>query len=177
MSVIARVVRRLVPFGPGEPAVRNWPIGIWTVNMQAVGDGTGGTRTAGVVFTLASSPRIDGLVYNLEQLSLADADNVTKVASVFSVNLGILPSGDTVEFAISLVATTGADASAGVSNLAGLPLLLGHQLVLGVDAELVVQATNVVGEGLRVKAQGYVWDTRALSAPGGPRRPPDALFG
>ena len=177
MSTISRRVRRLVPFGPGEPTVRNWPIGIWTINMQDVGDGTGGTRTAGVTFTLASAPRLDALMYNLEQLFVADDDNVTKVANVRSVNLGILPEGDTIEFALTLAATTGVDAAAGLTNYSSLPLLLGAQLVSGVDAELTVTATNVTGEGLRVKALGYVWDSRALSAPGGPRRPPGSVFG
>ena len=145
--------------------------------MQDVGDGTGGTRTAGVVFTLASSPRLDSLMYNLEQLFIADDDNVTKVLNVRSVNLGVLPEGDTVEFAYTVAATTGPDATGGLTNPSAYPMLLGSQLVSGVDAELTVTGTNVTGEGLRVKALGYIWDSRALSAPGGPQRPPGSVFG
>lgn len=183
MSVTLLVPIQHRPFrGYDDPGLPN---GIWIIQSSVLGDASGNNLGMDIVFKDGSrSVPESSLLYNLEQLMVQNSDST-------SINVGFNPANwdtitpgatgataDVTSFLLqSLSAVNGASfrGDNGVMRQNN-PLFLGQPRKNTVNTIIRFQTTNGTFS-LSIKAEGYYWGPEAVTAPGGPRRPVDSLYG
>jgi len=143
------------------------------------GDGSGGSLTASIVFSEASSPALDSRIYSLEQLSGVDSRNAAVGARISTDNLGLDGQAALINnFRLLLNGVGGPEVSPPDSNFLNFrPLYLGSMRVVGVQSRILWgQGNPGTSEDLRFEAQGYYWGPRSVLVDGGPQRPPTGLY-
>lgn len=150
------------------------PAGHWQANLTIVGDDTLGFIGFHLVFSQAGAPLTERL-FNLELFRVRISNNGAFDGILQFINLGFQPT-----LVVPLVLRA-SDTGIGVASLSpeemGFPIWLGPAQIRTGVTELEALIPNADGETFRVGAQGYFWDADAILAPGGPRRPLDALYG
>ena len=158
------------------------PVGAWICYAVTLGDATGGNNVIDVMFKREDEP-VSGRFYNLEQVNVFTAGILVPAVEVvvLSVNgferLGSYSIGQRVlGFTIDNTGhLTGASLQFGLKPM---PYFLG-QAGSTASVESVIQfiTNNTENIAFSVTAQGYIWDSRSVQAPGGLRRPLDSLYG
>jgi len=160
--------RRAYP-GYDEP---NLPLWSWAQEVSVIGDASGGTRTASIIFAPTTGPKVS-LLWSLEQISVFDTDNNSK-------NLDLMFEGFDQVLGTALYRLNVGDgvlfASIPLQNYPQFPLWLGGHRQEGSPAQINLVAANINGTVLAFGAQGYVWGSRSASIPGGPQRPSRGLY-
>jgi len=180
MTITVEVpIRFLYYRGNDDPSL---PVGIWHMSATLVGDASGGFMAVRAQFK-EEGQAVPGDFWNLEQVSALVSDVTTRDAFLRTVGLAPtpgLPAFDR-QWAVEFVTLGGSIGNAALGGAAFqlLPLFLG-----AVRGSASSSATVDIGHGnvtasdsLSVSMMGYRWDARSILAPGGPRRPPNGLFG
>lgn len=185
MTVIARVGWQAAPWrGYDDPSL---PEGIWFASPVVIGDASGGTSSAQVLFGDEGDP-LSGDIFTVETIEAFISDptgflgfwNIIGMAPAFQSSfidrLGFLQfgSGGAV-FGQSLIH----GGRGGGSTMPLLPLVLGTRRGTADSlAAFSVGTDNIgVGDSLAVACMGYRWGPRSILAPGGPQRPARSIFG
>jgi len=176
VSVLGEGTIRARPYAGFEAP--GLPTGVWAALVTVTGDATGGVRTALINFSIQGTIG-GGNLFSLEQLSIADGANVSKLVQCEFVNMdGLAPTGAPFRNEFLYQLTLGPAASRAVrspSQVSPLPIFAGIPRK-GFSGSFSTVAVNVDAEVLQVEAQGYVWAPRSLNTDGGLRRPPSGLF-
>ena len=176
MSVIAdgAIVPRMWR-GYDDPGL---PVGAYIGNFVTVGDDTGGTNIVAFHFKFESAPA-DGRFFNIEQLSVFLANGIA-ITNGFLRVLAFEALGPFIigERQYRFQLASGLPASLIGFDYPSMPLFLGQSSRL-VTADSVVQVGTFNQDLTAWSAtiQGYIWEPRSILAPGGLRRPADALYG
>jgi len=176
VSVTTNTRIRFLPFrSPPDPS---FPSGIWTGQMFAAGDATGGQIFMQLDINLLTEP-FSAMMFTLEQLLVNDSNSNRSYlfeATGFEEHDPVGNRNVILEFRTEL----------GPLNETGLrqdqmlnkPLFLGRaDRRSGQDTRIRLITDNANGIGYHVELFGYYWLPGAMKAPGGPQRPPGALFG
>ncbi len=164
------------------------PDGIWWARAALQGDATGGSQILSVEFKPATSgSEAVNRLFSLEQYMI----HIQGTAQVIQMEfgnwdaIGFLPlTGQLVGGDVNVTIPTGAvDSGGSAGSIFGRDVASGGRWFLGAplksvgSTDILFQMTNVDGDQLHVFLEGYWWETGAINAPGGPRRPVDALIG
>jgi len=159
------------------------PIASYIAQGGLAGDASGGTIIFNFPFMLEQEEKITEL-FNLEQLT-ADHDDVATADVVMrTVNMDTLSRNRSATSQQWSFTTVNVSAALGGSVMAltrrQLPLWLGSPN-LDARAGTALLRFTFVNVDLRlcfISIQGYIWGSRSILAPGGPRRPVGGgLFG
>ena len=170
MSVLAVVtVNRKLWQGFSE---RSLPTGAWDADGGVTGDASGGNRQLDVVF--APLGVATGLAWSIERLTVQDLRDATTTGQLFSAGFDLLQN---VSF--NLQQSAGGSYSAiPMQDLSMLPIFLGVPAGLPSGAATVsIQMDNSNGNLANVRLEGYMWDQRTVSTPGGYQRPRGSPWG
>lgn len=164
------------------------PDGIWWARGALQGDGSSGSAILTVEFK-AQAAEVQALnrLFSLEEsmITMVGTDRNVQVefenwdAVNFDPLTGQLVGAD-VKGTIVLV---GSSSGGGISQDFGKESGVGGRKFMGAplknigSTDILFQVPNTDGDQLHVFLQGYWWETRAINAPGGPRRPVDGLLG
>ena len=161
----------------GGYADRRLPTALWRGQVTLVGDASGGTRLAQLVFNQPTAVVLSRH-FSLEGLYLTDGDNVSKVARLLVSNFDeINGQGKLMQINLQLEASISSAQLGAQSTLAVRGLYLGQQAQVLTLTTVQVQVTNVDTAGLTLEGEGYVWGPEAASAPdGGLQRPGGGLY-
>jgi len=179
MSVFERttITRRAY----GAYIEENLPSGIWLARGEVTGDGSGGTQDIEILFSSTTQLRTQE-IFSLEQLSVFLTSGAAQIAALRTANLDPdipLPGEANAQqqWSLSLVvAGSGVVALTGADHQGVRGLFLGRQDSPNVNTGVTVQVANVTGIALAVRAQGYIWGPRSVSANQGPRRPVSGVY-
>lgn len=160
--------------GYDDPAL---PEGIWVVLAIVTGNGSGGIMQVNIVFQQFEAARLGSEMFSIEQLSCQTSVNVTEQCQVETFNMGPLPSNPKWLLFIE-------DGGAGVNSsssranaIAYNGLFLDGPILPAQTAALSLTVANADPKVMLVSAEGYIWGARSRSLPGGPRQPPNGLYG
>lgn len=172
MSIVLNEVVQVRPWGGFLE--RELPIGTWFHQMLLEGDASAGVMSLRFNLT-QTGVELSPNMYSLEQLSIETTTPDDRQVLIGTENLEPLLNSKWrvgVDGPAALL-----PAEAGLIATTLLPLFLGSQRIPGASGVFTVDMINVNGLTLSSTAQGYVWGSRSRSAPGGPRRPIQSLFG
>lgn len=166
--------------GKEEPSL---PIGSWFFRSTLTGDGSAGSKTLEMSFSIAAtgSP-LDANSYSLEQLAIHETAAAGQVAFLIAVQLGTVSAATVAPFKFAYAITldalvTGSGSAARALDIGAVRgLFLGQPETAEASATLGVRVANVDTEVLTLAGQGYIWGPRSLSTPGGPIRPSPGLY-
>ena len=176
MTVSARTRTVFLPFRSAGGA---FPAGIWTSQLLAIGDASGGDiLLIHEVFTLTEP--FSALLLTLEQVQL-DIDQNAPAEWLFQA-VGFEehnPVGNNnITIAFNTVASIGNVSAQAPGDLLRKPLFLGRcDRTSGQASEISLRSANNDLNAFRDALYGYYWGPEAMNAPGGPQRPPGSLFG
>lgn len=181
MTVTTVIPPSLRPWsGYAEPG---FPVAVWWAFAEVIGDASGGRRELQVVFKSANQPGQPRL-YNLEQFDYFDNDNIARLVDLIWQGFDLPPGTDSGGVATGggglafvSVPSVVAGALLGTVDMLKLPFLLGLPAAFLSQSTFFLRTPNVDLASVRMKVSGYVWDARSFQVPGGPRRPPGALWG
>lgn len=153
------------------------PISSYIAQGGTSGDGTGGTMAIRVTYHPAG-PQAHGLMYNIEQLSGHTGQNNSTQVQLLTENLGhITPTRPLTATAVGVqYIPRGSLATMDTSSIK-LPWWLGAPNLLGGRSSVDFATLNTDADSINVVVYGYIWGPRSTLAPGGPQRPPGAVFG
>jgi len=177
MSVIATV--QIAPRmwrGYDDPGL---PVGAYIAHAVTLGDMSGGNNQLTFQFKAAGAP-VSGRFFNVEQINAFTTQNLGSDASFQAINFERVATfmvGQRVwRMQLEGDGITSASFSQYGRNIP-FPLFLGQgSSVVGevTEVRMITTNTNVVAfSGL---IQGYIWEPRSVMAPGGLRRPIEALY-
>lgn len=184
MTIVADTGVQTMPWrGYDDP---RFPEAVWWGSTVVVGDASGGTMNARIIFK-DEGQLVSGNIWNLEELNAFVNDD--DLRNVFMVANGLAPQRNASfvdrQYGLELRDTGSSNSQAALAGGRGgdqmlkLPTMLGT--VRGVQddiAALVVGLTNAgVTVSLSITAMGYQWGPRSVMAEGGPQRPPLSIFG
>jgi len=164
--------------GDGAP----YPFGLWFVNVGdlTAGDGTGGSHRVFAEFTPFTQANRNSNFYSLEQLTINGTTATPILGELQARNLGFQPTRNNTQMNQLWACNTVAHDFGGTSLLLregkNLKILLGRQTDLLTFSGLRLQTDNVDMRTITMAAMGYVWSPRAISMPGGPRRPENGFW-
>jgi len=178
MSVTVTGRVRFLPFRtlpiPGQPA------GIWTSQITAIGDASGGTIFMITEVFLLAEP-FAALVLTIESMMLTATVDTSLVWQMEATgfeehdpvgNRNVIYHFQTTGGGPSTLTTLRPD------QLPKRPIFLGRcDRTSGQDSSIRMLVQNVNIITFRHDLFGYYWTPDAMNAPGGPQRPPGALFG
>lgn len=176
VTVTGRV--RFLPFR--TPPNPSQPAGLWTSQLTAIGDASGGDLFLITEVNLLTEP-FSALMLTIEQIMLTDTSNAgrtwTMEATGFEEHDPVGNRNVIYDFVTSATGPTSATAL----NQSGTilkPIFLGRcDRTSGQDSSIRVITDNIDVFTFRQDLWGYFWTPDAMNAPGGPQRPPGALFG
>lgn len=177
MTVISVVTAQLRPWGASpDPA---FPEGAWIAAVSALGDGTGGELLLQIDFQKAFT-RLSSRLFSLEQLAVDFTVNTSNFWELRTFNMELFERQGiaTRVWILPLLPrpNNGGDALP-LGDLAGLPIFLGAPARAGVAAGVAVMTDNQAAPTFTAFLQGFFWGPGALTAPGGPQRPPTSIYG
>jgi len=151
------------------------PAGFWFATASALGDATGGVNSIRFLFQVAGSPA-PSLMWSLDQLN-THTTGVEPSVRLQVANMDQVP-GSLDLGAVYNIRQDGVVFGAQIRDARALvPLFLGQPIDNDFNSGLVFDITNVAAQTLTAKVQGYYWTPGAINSVGGPRRPPDGLYG
>jgi len=156
-----------------------YPVGAYIGHVVSVGDLSGGSNIIEFIFK-NEQEAANGRFYNLEQVNLFQVTVLTAIGNMQVINfesLGAFAIGTRIwRYALEsdgLIST-----AVDNYNSLPLPLFLGQSsTVFANECEVSFTTPNLNLAVFSVTIQGYVWESRAIQAEGGLRRPADALYG
>lgn len=151
------------------------PTGVWTVSWAFAGDGTGGARTARLIFKVANVT-VPNQLYSLEALVLSGGNNT-------GTNAELATSG----FAHTFGSDWGAQARLEPGQVSARGVLRDMVAIRGTFlgeitktipaiAFLQISITNANGVTFAGHCSGWIWGPESKSWPGGPQRPGAGVF-
>lgn len=181
MTVLAQFRVDTRPYsGYDDPA---FPIASWISQGLVIGDASAGSANIDLLFVFAEGLAAITEMYNLEQLHVDTQVPTTEQILMRTQSMdNLAPNRPAAEqsWLIPLTSTGANDTVMSLVQASGLPLWLGSPTIVGgggnLDSGLRFEFQNVNLVVYEVSAQGYMWSTRSILAPGGPQRPPFGLF-
>lgn len=161
-----------------------YPVGMWFVEVGILvsGDGSGGNHDLFILFNPAGGA-LDSKLYNLEQMNATNfiAAAASLQLQVAAQGMGLLAPTLQDSLAQTWVVNTRVPevtdlAATAFSDILQRATFLGRQVDTSSASQIRIRTVNVNAQTLVVNALGYIWDSKAMSLPGGPRRPPDPLW-
>jgi len=177
MTVSATTRLAFLPFrSPGGA----FPDGIWTTQMTAIGDASGGDVVITHEVILLTEP-FSALMLTLEQVTLDDTIDAPQFwlfeAIGFEEHNPVGNNNVIVLFRPQEQAGSTVDALDTAAMLKR-PLFLGRcDRTSGQNSSMSFRTGNINGASYRDALWGYYWGPGAMNEPGGPQRPPGSLFG
>ena len=161
----------------GGDLLPNLPVATWVGEGSVTGNGTGGTMIARLEFQPASAGALDSNMYSLEQLMLHKSTaGVAQFVLVQTLNMG--ERSGSHAWAVELVAVPlPVDLAMPGQAAMTFPVMIGSMITPGTQMVIAATAVNDDTSIMTFQAEGYVWDARARSWLGGPKRPPGAFYG
>lgn len=175
MSVTGTGRIRFLPFKQfGAP----FPAGIWLGTVFAAGDASGGFIFLNLELNLLTEP-FTALILTLEQYELQPSDVLARSYLMEANGFTQVPGANRFpRIAFQVNPTLGGPAAIFATDLLQKPFYLGQvSRAAGIDTQIRTLTQNIDLESYIVHALGYYWTPDAINAPGGPQRPPGALFG
>jgi len=175
MAVAGRARVQLLPFRQFGGA---FPAGIWIGGVFAAGDASGGNVVLTLELNLLTEP-FSALIFTLEQVELQPSDASSISYLLEATGFTQTPSANRFpRMGVAVSSVTSQPAAQFVSNMLTKPFYLGQlDRDAGIDSVITIRTVNVDTESYIVHFLGYYWTPDAMNAPGGPQRPPGALFG
>lgn len=153
------------------------PIGIYVAQGGTGGDATGGIMAIRVVYHPAG-PQQHSLMYNIEQLSGHMGGNTGGGLQLVTENLGMItPSRPLTGTSWGVQFQARGSLATIANDTIKLPLWLGAPNLLGGRSSVDFGIVNIDADSINIVVYGYIWGPRSTLAPGGPQRPPGAMFG
>jgi len=156
------------------------PVGAYISLGLVVGDVSGGTMQVEHQFKLAGDAG-SARWYNIEQLNVFSTELLQAAGHIIVVGFEDLPTVNvTVQrWVFTLVADGGSFTTTTYGGLPTKPLFIGQSTPDATVLAAVRVGTPNAGAGIVMQSviQGYIWEARSAQAPGGLRRPLDALYG
>jgi len=155
-----------------------FPIGSYIGWMNGTGDVSGGDIFLQLIFE-PEAQNVTGRYFNIEAIEVFVEEETS--LDIGLTILGFSPLFDGAftnrQITVPLNNHTFGAAAINTGNLLARPIFLGSK-ELAQSASIVQAVTNNSdGRILNFWLEGYIWDARSTQAPGGVRRPPDALYG
>jgi len=173
MTITASSLIRITEFPEFEDP--SLPAGTWVGNQVVTGDVSGGSRIVQLIIAPVSQPKTS-LFYSLEQFMVFDEDSTVKTAQVQGVNLGRIGTLSFDQIIVVEMLALPVSGSGGLGRDLLGPYQLGRQRTGGVATQVRASVNNSDGDDFIFQAQGYWWDARSVSAPGGPSRPVQGMY-
>lgn len=178
MAVVSEEsIRQRIWRGYDDPGL---PMGAWFGWVQSTGDLSGGSNVAALVIEPEGQP-LTGNFYNLEALEVTTSEDLSVIgqAALTIINLSGEMAGAFFnrEWTVELRGNTRLNAAMPIAALLARPLFLGQSDQAQVPTQMQLTTANVDGEVVVMRAEGFIWGARATQAPGGLRRPIEALYG
>jgi len=155
-----------------------FPAGIWTSQLTVIGDVSGGDVILTHEVILLTEP-FSALMLTLEQVFIDDtqaADEYLMEIIGFEEHNPI--GNNNMLIAFNTRNSLGTLSALGPADLLHKPIFLGRcDRTSGQGSSISVRSGNTDGISFRDSLWGYYWTPDAMYAPGGPQRPPGALFG
>ena len=174
-------MRRRIWRGYDDPGL---PSGMWYGWVQGTGDVSGGSIILDVTLEPAEAgpvvPGLSGVHYSLENIVVQSTFNSTTNGILRLINLTPPEAGAlyTKQYTVGYSANEPGDAAMLIgTQLLQRPLFLGSRQLVSTVAALRFEVDNTDAEVIVFWAEGYLWEARSISAPGGLRRPVDSLYG
>jgi len=176
----------VIGVGPVQP--RMWrgyddpglPVGTYISQGLVIGDASGGTMEVEHQFKLAGIPG-SARFYNIEQLNVFSTELLQDSGFMIFVGFEDLPTINvTVQrWTFALINDGGSFTTMGFGQFPLLPVFIGQSTPDASVLAAVRLGTPNKGAGIILQSviQGYIWEPRSTQAPGGLRRPLDALYG
>ena len=159
--------------GHRDPAL---PIATWVASASSLGDASGGAHTVEVTFQRTGQVLTRNM-FSLEQVAIQHQNSLEEDIHLTTQNMGGT-SGAWGRMVSILDATIDANTTMILArDAAGIvPAFLGSPLTNEVDAILRFAVTNANNVLSVFRFEGYIWGTRSVSTPGGPRVPVGGLY-
>lgn len=176
MSVIAsgRIQQRLWR-GYDDPGL---PVGSYVGWLQATGDASAGSTFQQIVFE-PEAQNLTGRYFSLEFVAM-QADFPADLEAKLLL-LGFSPQVEGAftnrELTLPLITNLAGDASPTPAGLLSRPVFLGQTTLAVTGSSVQSILPNLDGTVSVLWVEGYIWEARSNQAPGGVRRPVDALYG
>lgn len=151
------------------------PAGHWQGSIQVTGDASGGVAVLTFLFAQGNNS-VNERMYNIELMEFRISDDVVQTGIMNIINMGFLLSRS-ISLPLNPVVPVDVAVSALDHSAFRLPIWLGSQSVPGTPSSIEFNFGNENAPNFRAIVQGYFWEPRSLLAPGGPRRPAEALYG
>lgn len=178
MSVNTEGRVRFLPFR--TPPSSAFPAGLWTGQIFAAGDVSGGQVTLTIEVNLLTEP-FSALMFTIEQVELSDDAGATRQWLLDCIGFEEHDPVGTRIPRIEFETTSANPTTAGAlqaSNMLRKPYFLGRaDRQSGNDTAMRMITANGDGIAFQVGLFGYYWTPDAMNAAGGPQRPPGPLFG
>ncbi len=156
-----------------------YPQGFWLGTVTVLGDASGGTLTASLIFAEATQANLNSSMFSLEELGVSSLVGADRDVRISTDNLGRDGPGAIVHrMQVEMGVIGGIGDTAMKTDTLRLPIYLGAMRIIGVQTRLICGLNNGgVGLDVRFEAQGYWWGSRSVLVDGGPQRPPTGLYG
>jgi len=172
MTIIVPQGVRQGPIQGGIPRLGE-SSGIYSEEIQLVGDASGGQMIAQFNFTTQPTSK-SGRMFTLEQVGFTLLAAAARGVGIRLFNWDIVDRTRNrwgMEVGTSDPDGSGSVIPQGTELINKMGVFLGQQTVGGVSSVVNVSLTNGNGDTLSVGISGYWWDPVAKRAPGGLRRP------
>lgn len=175
MSITFTVDTEDAPFLPHEDA--RLPFAIWYAAGNFSGDASGGNLVVEITLRASASQQRIGNYWSLERLNL----EARVVTDHFMLLQGFWRFGGTgvtePNLPIELRQSRAGSAVLDNAGIVDLPVFLGGNATFNDRQIIQFNQLNGATEFTRFFIMGYRWDSSVRQLPGGPQRPPGAVFG
>lgn len=175
MSVIAQgAIKQRLWRGYDDPGL---PIGSYIGWLAATGDASGGDVFMQLVFE-PEAQNLTGRYFNLEAI---EANTSGAAADAELLLLGWSPLVEAAftnrSWVLKLDFHESGGSALALTDQLKRPIFLGQTTLAASGSSIQIVLDNDNTQTYLLWVEGYIWDARSNQAPGGVRRPTDALYG